>query len=244
MATGKALHYFLPFLLIAGCATHQTDLSVYYPSEGKQATVMIVKITEYDAQGRPVFSKILKERPAREGDQFTLVQFIDNRPERSFDIVIASERPDMTRPFRVIYEWTGKGFKAGVASGKNYIDVVLKEKQTSQTESNSLTGLESTTAVGPVLVLSVGGFIVGLAASVPATMQELSHVIVSAYESVISYSTYEYDSKQRLSRVKTYLPSDLSHEIIKTVYFYQDDETIPSKTEIVSFPENTVRTIP
>ena len=99
-------------------------------------------------------------------------------------------------------------------------------------------------AVGPAIIMSIGGFIVGLATSVPAAIQEVGHAVITGHETIISYSTYEYDDLQRLSRVKTYLPNDVSHEIIKTDYFYENQDVMPFKTEITSYPENTVRTIP
>lgn len=239
----KYLCIILVFTL-AACTIRQAELAAYYPPDGQTPTISIYKNMEYDTQGRPVFSNTLKARPTREGEQFTLVQFINEKPVRSFDIVVTPERSDMTRPFKVIYEWTGKGFKAGVASGKSFTDSLISEQQKSVGASPVQTGTEKAMAVGTVVILSVGGFIVGLAAGISATVQELAHAAVSAHEKVISHSVYEYDGQQRLSRMKTYLPTDISHEIIKTDFFYQDDEATPSKTEITSYPENTVRTIP
>ncbi len=95
------------------------------------------------------------------------------------------------------------------------------------------------------VTLTVGGFIVGLGASIPATFQELTNVILSAQEQVLSSTAYEYDGKQRLSRMKTFLPTDISREIIKTDFFYADENAaVPYKTEITSRPEGAVRTIP
>jgi hypothetical protein len=231
-------------LVLAACAPHKADLTAYYPPDGQTPAVSLFKNMEYDVHGKPVFSTVLQKRPSREGEQFVAVQYVGNKPVRSFDIVVAPESADMARPLKVIYEWTGKGFKAGVASGKSFADSLMNEQRKGAAGSSEQTGTEKAMAVGPVILLSVGGFVVGLAASIPATVQELAHVVVSAREKVISYSVYEYDGKQRLSGMKTYLPTDISHEIIKTEFFYQDDEATPSETQITSYPENTVRTIP
>lgn len=239
----KRLSVFL-ILVLAACAPHKADLTAYYPPDGQTLAVSLFKNIEYDVHGKPAFSTILQKRPSREGEQFVVVQYVGNKPVRSFDIVVSPESADMTRPLKVIYEWTGRGFEAGVASGKSFTDSLMSEQQKDAAGSPVQTGTEKAMAVGPVILLSVGGFIVGLTASIPATVQELAHVVVSAHEKVISYSVYEYDGTQRLSGMKTYLPTDISHEIIKTDFFYQDDEATPSKTEITSYPENTVRTIP
>jgi hypothetical protein len=239
----KHLIVFLVFVL-AACAPHKADLAAYYPPGGQTPAVSLFKNIAYDVHGKPVFSTALQERPSHEGEQFVAVQYVGSKAVRSFDIIVAPERADMARPFKVIYEWTGKGFKAGVASGKSFADSVMREQQKDASGSPVQTGTEKAMAVGPVILLSVGGFVVGLAASIPATVQELAHAGVSARERVLSYSVYEYDGKQRLGGMKTYLPTDISHEIIKTDFFYQDNETTPSETQITSYPENTVRTIP
>lgn len=239
----KHLSVFL-VLVLAACAPHKADLAAYYPPDGQTPAVSLFKNMEFDVHGKPVFSTALQKRPSRDGEQFVAVQYVGNRPVRSFDIVVSPESADMARPLKVIYEWTGRGFKAGVASGKHFADSLLSEQQKGIAGPPVQTGMDKAMAVGPVILLSVGGFIVGLTASIPATVQELAHVVVSARERVLSYSAYEYDGKQRLSGMKTYLPADISHEIIKTDFFYQDDEATPAETHITSYPENTVRKIP
>lgn len=231
-------------LVLSACMTRQADLTAYSPAGKQQPAVFLVKDIEYDPQGRPVFGSRLKARPTGEGEQFTVVQSVDDRPTKSFDIVITPERADPTRPFKVIYEWTGKGFKIAAGGSKAYAENVIKDRDTRTVQPSSSTASETFMSVGPVLFLSIGGFIVGLAASIPAAIVEAGHVIVNAREKVISYSVYEYDGLKRLARIKTYLPSDISREIIKTIFFYQNDESTPVKTEITSYPENTVRTIP
>ncbi len=232
-------------LSLTACFTRHADLSAYSQSKEQQPT-RLFKTIEYDSRGRPVFTNPLKERTVNSGEKLVVAQFAEDKPLRSFEIVVTSERVDMTRPFRVIYEWTGKGFRTAVEGSKNYTEMILrdKDKQTRQGESTRLDASEATFAVGPAIMMSIGGFIVGLATSIPSAIQEVGHAVISGQETVISYSTYQYDDKQRLSQVKTYLPNDIVHEIIKTDYFYQIQDAIPSKTEITSYPENTIRTIP
>ncbi len=239
----KILHYILSSVLIAGCATSRADVSVYPPSPGKTDVTLFGNV-EYDAQGRPVFNKVLSDRPSGEGDQFVLVEFMDNRPVRSFDIAVMSNSAEVFRPFRVIYEWTGRGFKTGLSAGKAHVDSVLKDRETN-TLTNQFGGTaDALRAVGPVILYSVGGFIVGLAASIPATFQELAQGLVISRETVLAYTVYEYDFRQRLSRTKTYLPASTEQEIIRADYYYTGDDVDPYKAAVKSYPENKERYIP
>lgn len=246
MEVSAKMPRYLSILLIVSlmsCAPRRAELPHFYPSDGQKPVLAVVKNIEYDEQGRPVFSNTLNERPTGEGEQFSLVQFVNGKPARSFDIVVIPERPDFSRPFKVIFAWTGKGFRAGVTSGKIYTDSVVTE-QKRNFNGGTKTGSEAVMAVGQVMILSIGGFVVGVAAGISAAFQELSHYAVGAHEQVISFTVYEYDFRERISLMKTFLPTDISQELIKTEFFYLGEEAIPSKTTITSYPENSIRTIP
>ena len=215
----KILHYILSSVLIGACATSPADLSKYHPSPG-EADVTLFRNIEYDSRGRPAFYNELSDRPAREGDQFILAEFLDNKPVRSFDIVIMSSSADVVRPFKVVYEWTGKGFKTGLSAGKSHVDSVVRDRETNNSDDRFGRTSDALKSVGPVILYTVGGFIVGLAASIPATFQELAKGLVTSREAVLAYTVYEYDLRQRLSRTKTYLPASLEKEIIRTDYYY------------------------
>ena len=108
---------------------------------------------------------MLSDRPAREGDQFILAEFLDNKPVRSFDIVIMSSSADVVRPFKVVYEWTGKGFKTGLSAGKSHVDSVVRDRETNNLDDRFGRTSDALKSVGPVILYTVGGFVVGLAAS-------------------------------------------------------------------------------
>lgn len=121
--SGIFLHLLL-LILITGCATRRADPTHYPPPPEHPSAVALVKTVEYYERGRPVFGDILKEQPDEDGDRFVLVHYADSRPVQSFDVVVTGEKPDMMRPLKVIYEWTGKGFKAGIGSGKAHRESV------------------------------------------------------------------------------------------------------------------------
>jgi hypothetical protein len=169
---------------------------------------------------------------------FTIVHAVDNRPVRSYDIVIVREQQaDMIKPLAVVYEWTGKGFEAGFsitgnlfrggvyASGKDALAIVAIE-------------------AAPIVIGGVTGFVVGIVSSVPETATELRRVIVNARETVIGYTLYEYDEKGRIRFMKMHSPTRNDAELVKTEFLYEGENSDPLRTEVTSIPEKKVRIIP
>ena len=168
---------------------------------------------------------------------FTIVHSVDNRPVRSYDIVIVKEqRADMSRPFAIVYEWTGRGFEAGLsitgnlfrggvyASGKEVLAVIAIE-------------------AAPIVIGGVTGFVVGIVSSIPQTTAELRRVIVNARETVIGYTLYEYDEKGRIRFMKMYSPAGNSAELVRTEFLYEGENRVPMKTEVTSLVEKKIRMI-
>jgi hypothetical protein len=187
-------------------------------------------------KGRPFFGVPLEQRPAKAGDQFTLVSYLAGRPFQSYDIVVRGEEgPDMMRPLEVIYHWTGEGFQGGMAL-----------TQGMENFSGSARELAAYMVVKlvPVAVGGVVGFAVGVIASIPETAGELKKMVVNAQETVVSYTRYEYDEQGRIAFMRMYAPGDKPVELVRTDYFYSGTEALPSKTVVTSYPENKVRTIP
>jgi hypothetical protein len=207
-----------------------------YPAVPKQGAFMVKKI-EYDDRGRPLFLNVLRDRPLNTGDQFTLVHTVNGRPMRSYDIaIVGQEKADINKPLGVIYKWTGKGFEVGavitnslgscggVASGDMLLACLVL-------------------LLAPLVIGTATGFVIGLVASIPDTTTELSHVIVNARETVVSYSVYEYDEKGRIKFIKLYPPGEHGEELVRTVFYYNAESDVPSRTDVTSRIEKKVRTI-
>lgn len=227
---------FLLFLLLSGCMTERVQPPTEYPFVPRQSTFLVRQI-EYDDHGRPLFSLVLSDRPGKVGQMFTIVHSVDNRPVRSYDIVIVKERQaDLIKPLAVVYEWTGKGFEAGLvitgnlfrggvyASGKDALAVVAIE-------------------AAPIVIGGVTGFVVGIVSSIPETATELGRLIVNARETVIGYTLYEYDEKGRIKFMKMQFPAQHDEELVKTEFFYEGENRDPLKTEVTSIPEQKMRMI-
>jgi hypothetical protein len=223
-------------LFISGCMTGRADLIASSGQNEAAQKIAIVKRIEYDVKGRPFFGFPLKQRPARAGEQFTLVSYLRDRPFLSYDIIVRGEEgPDLSRSLNVIYHWTGEGFQGGMALTQDMPGF-----------SGSLEALAGylTVKLVPVAVGSVVGFAVGVAASIPEAATELRKVIVNARENVVSYTRYDYDEQGRIASMRMYAPGDSPIELVRTDYSYSGTEALPSKTVVTSYPEDKVRTIP
>lgn len=206
-----------------------------YPAVERQA-VLLVKKMEYDANGRPLFIRTIHDRPAAAGERYTIVHTVNGRPSRSYDIAIVEQRADMGKPFSVVYEWTGKGFEGGlVISGGVY----PQEFSGSARDAAAFLAVKA----APVVIGGVSGFVIGLVACIPTTAAELGRVIVSARETVVSRTVYEYDERGRIRFMRLYPPEEHATELVKTEFSYAGDSEKPFKTEVFSVVENTVRTI-
>jgi len=152
-------------LLVAGCATkheQEAPLGTYH---------IVVRAISYDDKGLPVLRTPLAERPSRPGDHFTVVRLLQDRPVISYDIVVATQRPDFARPLQVVYEWTGKGFMRGV----NVTGAMVQAGRGAQVQRGEEAFLLAI-IVTPIAAGTVGGFIVGIADGVRQTALELSKV--------------------------------------------------------------------
>jgi hypothetical protein len=224
-------------VLPLGCITERVRPVKEYPFVPKQTTFLVNKI-EYDTHGRPLFSHVLSGRPGRSGDRFAIVHAVNDRPVRSYDIAIVDQqKADLTKPFAVIYEWTGRGFEGGLdISGRMFPQGVQINSR-----DEALAYLAIMTA--PIVIGTVTGFVVGIVSSIPVTATELQHVVVNSRETVIGYTVYEYDAQGRIRFMRTYPPAEHAEALVKTEYFYSGDGRDPFKTEVTSVAENKKRII-
>jgi len=200
-----------------------------------QRTFLISRI-DYDEHGRPLFKSALNKRPGKAGEQFVIVHAAGDRPLTSYDVLIVPESSvDMSRPLGVIYEWTGSGFRTGLAITGNFGGTVHGSGK------EAALGLVIITA--PIVIGGVSGFIIGLVASLPEAASELSKVAVNAREQVAGYTIYEYDDQGRIRSMVLYPPREPADALVRTEFFYTGAESVPYKTEVVSMPEQKTRVI-
>jgi hypothetical protein len=223
-------------ILVFGCAIRPAELTSPVLPVGQKPMIILVKTGTYDQYGLPKFGPALTERPTEPGEQFSLVYEVNNRPVKSYEIVVTGERKaDITRPLKVLFEWTGKGFTVGAS--------MVWGSGPVQFSYDAKTNMIYTTAsMAPIVVMGATGFVVGVVAGVVSAGEELRYAVLSPRETAVSSTVYEYDQQGRLKRLRMFLPDEKT-EVVRTEYFYGDGELVPVKAESRSYPENKVRTI-
>ncbi len=229
------------FLLFAftleGCFTTRVPPVAEYPAVQNQSIFLVKKIG-YDQYGRPRFDDRLTRRPGSAGDTFTVVHAINNRPVRSYDIAIVSSKADLTKPFAVIYDWTGRGFEGGAEISSGLFP------QGATIHSGEEAAVYLALKAAPIVIATVTGFVVGVLASIPETAVELKNVIVNASETVIGRREYLYDERGRIKFMNLYPPAEHAEALVKTQFIYEGDGATPTRTEVLSVAERKMRTIP
>ncbi len=232
----------LPVLIVslalglAGCMTERVPPAAEYPSIPKQSTFLVKKI-EYDEHGRPVYREKLDNRPGSAGEQFTIVHTINDKPSRSYDIVIVEQPKTGPGPLAVVYAWTGKGFEGGVAITSGLFP------RGATINSGAEAAAYVTIKAAPIVIGTVTGFVIGVLASIPETAKELKRVIVNTRETIIGYRSYSYDERGRIKFMKLYPPVEHSEALVKTEFTYDGDSDVPVKTEVTSVVEKKVRLV-
>jgi hypothetical protein len=232
------ISWFLPcllLLLLSGCAAQNGQMQ---PADPHLATWYVSPIA-YGAYGEPDFTRnVLPNRPTRPNTQFTLVQHLDGRPLRSYDIVITdASQPDMQRPVRILFEWTGNGFLYGLRFSGLMIESLRGVNNLKESAVLVL-------IVAPPAIGFVGGFVIGLGSSAQALVEELYKIPLTTQETAVTFSEYHHDEEGRLHLVETFLYPKPHTLLIKSEYFYRNTERTPCRSRITSYPENITRELP
>ncbi len=234
--TACAAVLLLAAFILQGCTT-QVPPVAEYPAVQNQSIFLVKKIG-YDRYGRPLFDDRLNKRPGPAGETFTVVHAINKRPVRSYDIAIVSSKADLTKPFAVIYDWTGRGFEVGaeITSGLFPQGVTI--------QSGEEAAVYLAVKAAPIVVTTVTGFVVGVLASIPETAAELKNIVVNARETVLGRREYIYDERGRIKFMNLYPPAEHAEALVKTQFIYEGYGETPIRTEVISVAERKVRTIP
>ncbi len=220
----------------------RVDLAAGGALGGAAPEAVIVAKVDYDDHGLPRFDGVLKKRPTKAGERFSLVHYEGGRPEYSCDIAITKQSPDMKRPLRVIYEWTGKGFKVGAVlalAQAGYYNPAGEESHAADMKTEK--SLHA--SAGALLLGSAGGFAIGLVSFLPSAIKEMSRLVLNKKETVLGFSSYEYDENGRLARMRTFAPDGVPTELVRTDYSYAGESAVPCNTEVTSHPEKRTRTV-
>lgn len=220
----------LAVLLLNACATNHAAIVTH----DSDVSEVIVHALEYDDKGLPVVRTPLEKRPNKPGEYFTLVLLSKGRPMMSYDIGVVSEKPDLAKPFKAIYHWTGKGFTMFKPSGFNCAEYTTNSNEC----LNPVLAIVAIVDVVGIAGGIAGGIVVGVADGIKQTGLELRKVVRNE-EQVITCTVFEYDKLNRLSSMRMMTP-DRSTELALTRFEYEDERPTPNRTYVESPIEKKV----
>jgi hypothetical protein len=226
-------------VILAGCAPTQVRLDDRLAVP--KIRDVLVRDVEYSPKGVPSFLHQLKYRPSNAGERFTIARLLDDRPVASFDIVVRNRKADFSKPFKVVYEWTGKGFRCGAQGTAVTMDMVGHSGQAIHNSDDAF--IAFVIVLAPLAVGTVGGFVIGLADGIKTTAEETVKVVLNKYEQVVTYTTYSYDAHDRLFLMRMFKADDSRQEVVRTEYSYEGESPQPTKTVITTFPDGHVKTL-
>jgi len=220
----------LTTLLLSACAANHSVIATH----DSDVSEVMVHALEYDDKGLPVVGIPLERRPSQPGEYFTLVQLSKGRPIMSYDIGVVSEKPDLTKPFKTSYHWTGKGFTLFKPSGFNCAEYTTNLNEC----ANPVLAIIAVVDVVGIAGGIAGGIVVSVADGIKQTGLELRKVVLNK-EQVITCTVFEYDKLNRLISMRMMTP-DRSTELALTRFEYADARPTPSRTFVESPIEKKV----
>jgi hypothetical protein len=223
----------------SGCATKHVGFD-----EQRSATKtseVLVRQVEYGLKGLPVLLHRLQHRPHSAGGSFTIVHLMDGRPMISYDIAVVGPNTDFTKPFKVIYEWTGKGFQIGALGTAATLNISAHAHEAVNSGDDVV--IMFAVILAPLVVGTAGGFVIGVADGIKTSAEEVYKVVLGNYEQIVTYTTYAYDACDRLVLMRMYKAVESRQELVRTEYTYEVDSAEPMKTVITNYPVGTVKTL-
>ena len=219
--------------LLPGCAVNLLERDARYQPEYHE---LLLSEMSYDDNGLPLPGAALAQRPSRPGDHFSVVSLTGERLFTSCDIAVKAERPDPRKPFRAVYEWTGKGFEIGMQ-----VTMVM-----TQGLHGTVSGTDGLAALAfvftPVAIGGVTGFMIGIGDGMVQTALELRKFVLNSNEQVLTCTMYDYDLRGRLHRMRMLSP-DRKQELVRTTFEYGDLGSKPARTVVESYVEGRQRSI-
>jgi len=232
-----AVLFMVVCLLGTGCATTQVKLD--QPTASLQMQELLIDHVEYDSKGLPRFTSKLRDRPTKAGERFTIVRFLNGRAEISYDIAVVGPESDFTKPFQAIYEWTGRGFQAG--AGGTAVTAHIVQGVHGGDRDAAVVALAI--VIAPVVIGTAGGFVVGVVDSMRVTVQEILKVVQGNRERALTYTTYGYDTAERLMLTRMYKADGSGEEVIRTEFSYQGESREPFESVVTTYPDGAKQVV-
>ncbi len=215
--------------------------------KGHDTVTRYYREVKHTAYGIPELSGMFDKKPHEPGIQFIAALYNGQILEKYYHILAAlEENPDIRKPFRVIYEWTGRGFDLGYRYSK---DIIEKTAQMGSGKPRiepfcSLILLPGYVLGSAIFITtSVGGFIVGVTQFIPATFGELKKLGISDSDLILGAAALAYDRENRIVKITSLSPPPEETPLAETEFFYTGMERKPHKSINYSIPEKKSRII-
>lgn len=239
----KTVSLTLLLLTISSCTTQKAPIT---PGQYEDLSYLIYGSITYDEYGIPHVNKQLHERPSDNEEEFIIAGYHDGLPVEYYHIIVSDYDGDIkkSKPFRVIYDWTGKGFKMGYDMSKDIIEDSIETSEKLGGLDIYIIAATGSAIGGASFILSgLGGFIIGTIEAFPATYQEFKKIGIKNRELILSQITLQYDEDMRLTQYALYTPPPQNILASETRFIYNDESTTPSESYNISHFENKKRTI-
>lgn len=236
-------------LLLFNCASKNS-----VPRQDRQ--IKYFTILEYDKYGIPQLSDEIEFSNLSDASEYYLVNYSEYGPETVYIIKRVKKTKNLAAPFKVIYEWTGKGFKYGYVSSKGIIE---KSSEIGKViiEPIPEEGPGMTLRVPVFIVSAVPGYIIGttvfIASGVTGFLIGLKESGPEAYNSikkigksdglVLGKYIFHYDIKKRIKKFVHYSPPPDNEALSETEYFYNDSGSLPYKSVNYSYVDKKKRVV-
>ncbi len=217
-------------MLLTGCASSKISPEPIFPNEPLSSEMR--EVGTQDKYGRTVFGDIIKDAPHKSGDTHVILQRdAQGRPRVSYLIAIVDNEADATEPFKVLFDWTGKGFKAA----GNFLKTLLTA-DVQISDDDAAMAYMAFTAAGTIVVIA-GGIMIGVADGSWQAGKEIGKVFTDK-EIIASFTTFEHDDEDRLIRSRVWFAGTPATEIIRSTFFYDKDSATPHGAIMQSIPDD------
>lgn len=189
--------FLLTSLVLLGCA--KTVEPEKFSKKHLNSDYLFYAGFEYDAYGRPVFTKPLLFRPTESDVLYYIVQY-KNSLARSYFLIKTSEvKGEYAEAMKIIYSDTSSGFQGGLA----FTQATLSSNHGGGSAEAELVFLSI--ALSAPLVGTIGGFLYGVVHSSRAFVSEMNKTLFVDYkEELVLYTQLDYDKSKRLLHLHEY----------------------------------------
>jgi hypothetical protein len=231
--------YIFVLILLMSCASDNASISQNSAVEN----IKYFSSFEFNKYGIPELKNEISSSNIPENSYYFQARYLNNRPDNVYIVKDEKIKTDPLKPFKVIYQWTGKGFDVGYENSKGIIEFSSAIAYSITINNVPITAVPGYIVGTTVFVVSgITGFIIGLGKSVPETYNEIKNS-GKTNGLVLGKYLFEYDPQNRIIKYTQYSPLPENIKLSETTFSYYGNLNTPFKTINYSFVEKKKRII-